>query len=225
MSKLTTDNKDVKAVREVEKTRRALLDAGLEVFAAEGFDGATVEKIARRAKVNKAMISYHFGGKQGLYKAILRANFVVAVERVQALRESKEGAAVILKRFIEEFGGMVASRPTLPTMMLREVLSGGAHLDEELMPAFLSVFATVREIISRGIREGEFRSVNPLMTHLSLVGGMLFFFATGPFRNRLSREGFLPTKMPEPGDFIRHMQDFAGRALAAGAPQNQGVES
>ncbi|MCP4657706.1 MAG: helix-turn-helix transcriptional regulator, partial [bacterium] len=46
-------------------TREALLEAATELFAERGFDGAKVEAIARRAGVNKAMISYHFGGKQG----------------------------------------------------------------------------------------------------------------------------------------------------------------
>jgi len=211
--------------RESERTRDALLDAGLEVFAEEGFAGAKVDEIARRAKVNKAMISYHFGGKRGLYRAILQANFSVAVERMRDLRDSTEPASVVLQRFIEGFGGVVAARPTLPTMMLREVLSGGAHLDDDLLPDFLSVFAVVREIISRGIREGEFRAVNPLMTHLGLIGGLLFFFATGPFRERLAREGILPVKPPESSEFIRHMQEFAVRALAAPGHQNPRGES
>lgn len=220
-----TANKEVTKVRESESTRNALLDAGLEVFAEQGFAGAKVDEIARRAKVNKAMISYHFGGKRGLYRAILHANFSIAVERMSELRESTEPASVVLQRFIEGFGAVVASRPTLPTMMLREVLSGGAHLDKDLLPEFLSVFAVVREIISRGIRDGEFRNVNPLMTHLGLIGGLLFFFATEPFRERLSREGILPVKPPESAEFIRHMKEFAVRAIAVPAPRSRRGES
>ena len=41
-------------------------------FAARGFDGAGVDRIARRARVNKAMIYYHFGSKLSLYRAVLR---------------------------------------------------------------------------------------------------------------------------------------------------------
>ena len=69
-------------IRDADATREALLLAGLEEFAAGGFDGATVDRIARRAAVNKAMINYHFGGKAGLYRAILEAEFGWLEERL-----------------------------------------------------------------------------------------------------------------------------------------------
>ncbi|MGI5164706.1 TetR family transcriptional regulator [Spirillospora sp. CA-253888] len=53
------------------QTRRKLLDAALEEFSAKGLAGARVQDIADRAGVNKQLISYHFGGKQGLYEAIV----------------------------------------------------------------------------------------------------------------------------------------------------------
>ncbi|MBW8483880.1 TetR/AcrR family transcriptional regulator [Actinomadura parmotrematis] len=54
-----------------DRTCRLLLDAALEEFAARGFAGARVQDIADRAGVNKQLISYHFGGKEGLYRALL----------------------------------------------------------------------------------------------------------------------------------------------------------
>ena len=48
-------------------TRRALLDHATDVFAENGFDGASVREITRRATSNLAAINYHFGGKEALY--------------------------------------------------------------------------------------------------------------------------------------------------------------
>ncbi|MFC9969777.1 TetR/AcrR family transcriptional regulator [Spirillospora sp. NPDC127200] len=56
---------------DADRTRRRLLDAALEEFSAKGLAGARVQDIADRAGVNKQLISYHFGGKQGLYDAIM----------------------------------------------------------------------------------------------------------------------------------------------------------
>jgi TetR/AcrR family transcriptional regulator len=53
-----------------DRSRAALLDAALTEFADHGFAGARVAAIAQRAGVNKQLISYHFGGKLGLYRAI-----------------------------------------------------------------------------------------------------------------------------------------------------------
>ena len=49
---------------------RILAAAALE-FAERGYAGARVDRIARRARVNKAMLYYHFGSKQGLYRTLL----------------------------------------------------------------------------------------------------------------------------------------------------------
>jgi len=51
-------------------TRQRLLDAGLEVFARDGFRGATIERICRRAGANIAAAHYHFGDKRRLYAAV-----------------------------------------------------------------------------------------------------------------------------------------------------------
>lgn len=58
--------------RDAERSRRALLDAALEEFAAKGFAGARVQEIADRAGVNKQLINYYFEDKDGLYRELQR---------------------------------------------------------------------------------------------------------------------------------------------------------
>jgi AcrR family transcriptional regulator len=53
-----------------EETRKRLLDAALDAFGRFGFDGASTRSIAAAAGVNLAAIPYHFGGKQGLHRAV-----------------------------------------------------------------------------------------------------------------------------------------------------------
>ena len=57
--------------RNPERSRERILDAALEEFAAHGYAGARVEAIARRAGLNKQLISHHFGGKRALYQAVM----------------------------------------------------------------------------------------------------------------------------------------------------------
>ena len=56
--------------RDPERTRERILEAALAEFAAKGYAGARVDQIAARAGVNKQLVSYYFGGKQGLYRAL-----------------------------------------------------------------------------------------------------------------------------------------------------------
>lgn len=207
-------NKRHRASRDSERTRAALLATGTEIFAELGFDGAKVGAIAERAGVNKAMINYHFGGKQGLYTAILETTFAEANSALSVLRGRAESADELLRRFVEVWAGIAERRPAFPAMVLREVLSGGRHMDQRVLPSFLGLFEHVREVVERGVREGTFRPVNPLLTHLALVGSLVFFFATRSFRERLIREGKLPAAIPDTAGFVRHVQELTTRGLA-----------
>jgi AcrR family transcriptional regulator len=57
--------------RNPERSRERILAAALHEFAAVGFAGARVASIAERAGLNKQLISHHFGGKRGLYRAVM----------------------------------------------------------------------------------------------------------------------------------------------------------
>lgn len=61
-------------VTKSDKTRQALLEAGLDLFAEKGLDGASIRMVAKKAGVNSALIQYYFGGKEGLYKAIIETS-------------------------------------------------------------------------------------------------------------------------------------------------------
>jgi AcrR family transcriptional regulator len=196
-------------------TRNALIAAGVELFAERGFDGTTTEAVARRAAVNKAMISYHFGGKAGLYAAILEEHFIALANRLGELARSELPPDALLRQLLGALGEMQARRPALPTMMLREVLSGGSHLSEHVLAALVSVFGFVRELLDRGVRTGTFRQVDPLLTHLVLLGSVLFFFSSEPFRRRLIAERRVPVKRPPtPEEFLAHLGDLMSHALS-----------
>lgn len=58
-------------MRDAAASRRALLTAAGELFHARGYEGATVRDIGERAGVDPALIARYFGGKEGLYLAVL----------------------------------------------------------------------------------------------------------------------------------------------------------
>jgi TetR/AcrR family transcriptional regulator len=203
--------------RDAVATREALLAAGTELFAARGYDGVPVAAIAAKAGVNKAMISYHFGGKRRLYLAIVSATFAEIVAGVERLAESSRPAPEVLRELVAMVGQMATRRhPHFCTMMLREVVAGGAHLEPELVEQPARVLGAVQRIVARGVREGDFRPVDPLLTHLSLVGSLVFFFATAPFRERVLAARRPAVTPPEPAAYVKHMQDLLTHGLAAG---------
>lgn len=190
--------------------------AGTRLFAERGYEGAPLSAIADRAGVNKAMVSYHFGGKRKLYLAIVTATFADIVARAEELPALRGAAPELLRQLIALIAETATQRnPDFPAMMLREVLAGGRHLGDETLGYPLRVADVVRRIVERGMREGTLRPVDPLLTHLSLIGSLLFFFATAPLRQRLIATGRLRVKAPDAAEYVKHMQDLLVGGLVA----------
>jgi AcrR family transcriptional regulator len=61
--------------RPSEVTRERIMKAAERLFAESGYDGTSVRAIVAKAKVNQAAINYHFEGKDGLYREVLRGAF------------------------------------------------------------------------------------------------------------------------------------------------------
>jgi AcrR family transcriptional regulator len=205
--------------RDAAATREALLRSGTELFAERGYDGVPVWAIAQKAGVNKAMISYHFGGKRKLYLAIVSATFADIVASVERLAESRRPAPEVLRDLVAAVGEMATQRhPHFCTMMLREVVAGGKHLDPELIDKPARILGAVQRIVARGVQEGDFRAVDPLLTHLSLVGSLVFFFATARFRARVLAKRRPAIASPGADAYVKHIQDLLTHGLAAGHP-------
>jgi AcrR family transcriptional regulator len=54
-------------------TEKRLLEATGAIFAEHGYRSATVRQICEKARANIAAVNYHFGDKEGLYRAVLRS--------------------------------------------------------------------------------------------------------------------------------------------------------
>jgi TetR/AcrR family transcriptional regulator len=195
-----------KNLRDPEATMEALLQAGSELFAARGFDGVPVEAIAERAGANKAMINYHFGGKRGLYKAIVISTFEEIGAAVRAIAETPRTAAEQLGAFVDlvlEIG--TTRRPAFPALFLREALSPEAP-DPEVLQRVAGVVSAIVGIIGRGVKDGSFRPMDPLLAYFTLISPISLFLATEPLRRRAYEDGLIPFAPPSPKDFATHVK-------------------
>jgi AcrR family transcriptional regulator len=73
--------------RPSEVTRERIMRAAERLFAESGYDGTSIRAIVAKAKVNQAAINYHFDGKDGLYREVLRVAFRALTEHQLAHAE------------------------------------------------------------------------------------------------------------------------------------------
>ena len=186
--------------------------AGSELFSERGFDGVALEDLAARAGFNKALVSYHFGGKRGLYVAILDSAFAAMADRLKSIEAEAPSAREALHGYVRAFEQMTRERPGFPTLFLREVLSTG--IEPLLVPHILEIIGVSRRLAERGAREGLFRRVDPLLMHFGLIGSLVFFFATEPARRKAAATGDIPFAMPSADAFVRYLEEVTLRGLA-----------
>jgi TetR/AcrR family transcriptional regulator len=197
---------------------RILAAAALE-FAAHGFAGARVDRIARRARVNKAMLYYHFKSKQRLYRVLLRQMFTLAVAPLQAIAAGSGTPAEKIDRAIAALAGFLEEHPFFPAIMLREVAEGGAHLDRETLTALAAVPQTVGGMVQQGIAAGAFRPVHPIFAYFSMLAPMVFFLAGTPIRKELSHLHVIDMTALSPAEFVSQLQETTRRSLGRNAPE------
>ena len=172
--------------RAAPATRDRLLAAAAAEFAARGFDGAKVDRIAARARVNKAMLYYHFAGKAALYRDILRSTFAGVAAAVAAVRDRGGAPEAQIAGIVHAVVREAAERPHFPAIWLREMAEGGRHLDDQTIGGVKQVIDTLAHVLAEGRRAGRFAPVHPLVAHLGIVAPILFFAASGPLRQRFA---------------------------------------
>lgn len=77
--------------------KQRILEISAELFAQKGYAAIGVREIAAKANVNLSMISYYFGGKVGILKAIIEEYYEEQKKNIQKISQEKYGADTILK--------------------------------------------------------------------------------------------------------------------------------
>jgi AcrR family transcriptional regulator len=189
-----------------DRSRERLFTAATQEFAAHGFAGASVDRIAATARLNKAMIYYHFGSKAALYRDILRDMFAAVGARVIAVAASSIPPAEKVRLFVEAFATEAEARPHFPPIWFREIAEGGQHLDAATIGDMTGVLKALGAIVEEGVRSGRFKPINPLLVHAGIIAPVLLFFASGPLRKRIAKAGVPGAVGMQRDEVVAHVQ-------------------
>ena len=195
-------------------SRTDVFTAAAELFSARGFDGVGVDDIAHAARLNKAMIYYHFESKRALYcevvQDMLRAVGTIAIEAA----DRPEPADTRLSVFIAGLIQMADQRPWFPPLMLREISEGAPRLDPDTLALMKTVFVAFARMLDDGQQAGLFRPINPVLAYMSVLGPILLNAARERAAARPGRVD-LPMFAEVPhAELTVHMQQAALRLLA-----------
>jgi len=204
----------VSAEAAVAPSQESLLEAATREFMTVGFAGARVDAIARRAKANKAMIYYHFGSKEGLYRAVLLRAFGGVLSEVERLAAEEPDPLRRLARLYAGIARMFAERPAFPHIMVREILAGGQHMAPEAKKTLTTIVGFVRRTLEEGTAQGRFRPAHPWVVHLSMIAPLLFHRLTAPVVTRALPGALAGAEPPSTEEVLAHLTRVLELSLA-----------
>jgi AcrR family transcriptional regulator len=166
-------------------TRQKILDVARQEFGSLGLDGARVDRIARRAHVNKAMIYYHFRSKEKLYEAVIDGH----MEKVGVFFEKNVTEDTDFETFIVKvaafYNVMIQENPSFVPLILREIALGGERMKAALTRVIVGkgIGKRLEKLITAGIASGQFRPVDTKQAIVSFWGMNMFYLIMAPVVN------------------------------------------
>ena len=132
-------------------TRERLLQASTRLFADNGYRGASVRDICNLAGANPGAVSYHFGGKRQLYRAVLRRAADGLADMGPAPNDDTADRKPInvldaMRRLLDR----MQSDDAATRLLLRDLADGGAIAVESLAPPLRTAFEQLATALGHG---------------------------------------------------------------------------
>jgi AcrR family transcriptional regulator len=174
---------------EAEKTRQDLLDAALRVFSQKGFEATRLEDIAVAARVTRGAIYHHFGGKSGLFLALIEDASQQGGQVVQAAITGGGSFLDITRRIlVDSLCLLEENRRFRDVMALTLFKTGGspelAEFDRLRYEQAQSQVAGIASLFQAGIQQGALPSnLDPAVAaraFLAYQNGLSMLWLTNP---------------------------------------------
>ncbi len=149
--------------------REAILDVAEDLFADFGFEAVSIRQLAKEADINVAMISYYFGSKEQLYKAVISRKLINTSGLIASNPNLNpwEKLNLIGENYVDAF----FSRRKFQQIIFREMnLNQRTEITDYLVEHMETNFRNVSGIINEGIAQGIFRKVDVELTVMTMIG-------------------------------------------------------
>jgi AcrR family transcriptional regulator len=203
-------------------SRDKILDVAEALFSQRGYAGVGLRQVADAAGLGKSSLFHHFRSKAALYLAVL-ARVMSRIDATVSSALNSSGSHVErLDRVVEAFVDAMVEHPTTPRLLLRGLfedddLPDDAQPEAQVFESRLASLVTrLEQLIEEGVVAGAFRTASPAHTLQTLIGAVVYHFASGEFG-----EGLLGGPLFTAEAVRRRKQEivtFMHHGLMAGAP-------
>ncbi len=181
-----TDSNEGNKNSEEAKGREKIMQEAIKLFAQKGLAGTTVREIAQAAGLNLSLISYYFGGKEGLYKEIFRehamkiqSDVTQILSKTDRSKLTAEQFEMFLKIIIDRMIQQKIEDRDMMLIMQRELIAGFPHAREIQEKILSQIGESVCEVIKAAQKKGIVRSdINPYVLLFHIIHAVDGYFMT-----------------------------------------------
>lgn len=166
--------------RDPARTRAAILFAATQEFTAKGLNGARVDAIAKRARVNKRMIYHYFGGKDGLYLAVLEATYEAIRAAEMDLHLTDRDPVDGMRELVLFTWRYFLAHPEFLSLLGTENLHQAAYLrrSRRIRELHSPLVGGIQALLERGAKARVFRSgVDPVELYITIAALGFFYLS------------------------------------------------
>ena len=166
--------------RDPERTSAAILAASVKEFTERGYEGARIDNIAARARINKRMLYHYFGNKEALYVAVLESTYTAIRSAERSLRLPERDPVEAMRDLVLFTWRYYLAHPEFLSLLNTENLHRAKFLKRSVRIFELNspLLDQISELLRHGAEAGAFRSdVDPLKVYVSIAALGFFYLS------------------------------------------------
>ena len=158
-------------------TKKRILDVATEEFATLGYSGLSMNKLAEKLKINKAMIYYYFKDKRNLYDEVISSIIELNEEEKKEILNSSLEAKEKFKRCIKPYTKTISNNPNIIPLTLREMANFDLGIENNIPNSIEQELVLMKQIILQLNLKEKYKDIDFYELKAMIIGTISSYYS------------------------------------------------
>ena len=163
-----------------QETEKRIFEAARAVFHEQGYNGARMQEIAKRAGINQSMLHYYFRTKDRLFEEVFHLSAREVMAPVLEIFQTPLPFRDKIERFVHLYIDSVLNNPHVPGFILEELRRNPDRLRQFVGGQTHGVFANIEAEVNQAVARGDICPIEPAHFLTNLLALCVFPFIARP---------------------------------------------
>ena len=158
-------------------TKKRILDVATEEFATLGYSGLSMNKLAEKLKINKAMVYYYFKDKRNLYDEVISSIIELNEEEKKEILNSSLEAKEKFKRYIKLYTKTINNNPNIIPLTLREMANFDLGIENNIPNSIEQELVLMKQIILQLNLKEKYKDIDFYELKAMIIGTISSYYS------------------------------------------------